>query len=159
MKPYRRNVGVVVFNSRGQVLAGERYQSSGRALQFPQGGLDDGEAPLAGARRELYEETGLQMQGEPVAELAGWLRYDFPPDVPEKLQRYQGQEQKWFFYYWDGAPESLPLDHHEREFERLLWSDFREVAANIVAFKRQVYATLLRQGEAIIAAHLRAMQS
>ena len=106
MKPYRKNVGIIVFNRAGQVLAGERIQTGG-ALQFPQGGLDAGETPLEGALRELYEETGLQLAGPPVAELGEWLRYDFPPDVPAKLQKYQGQEQKWFFFFWDGDPAAL----------------------------------------------------
>lgn len=152
MKPYRKNVGVVVFNRSGQVLAGERIDRSG-PLQFPQGGLDPDEAPLTGALRELYEETGLRLEPAPVAELAGWLRYDFPPDVPKKLQKFQGQEQKWFFFFWDGDPATLTLDHHKQEFTRLVWTDFVSIAEGIVPFKRGVYEDLLRQGRPIIETH------
>ncbi|MCR9142653.1 MAG: RNA pyrophosphohydrolase [bacterium] len=150
MKPYRKNVGVVVFNSRGQVLAGERLNPAG-SLQLPQGGLDKGEEPLTGALRELYEETGLRPPGDPVAELAEWLRYDFPPGVSKRLQKYQGQEQKWFFFFWDGDPDRLSLDHHSQEFSRLIWTEFPELVAGIVEFKRAVYEELYRQGRSIIA--------
>jgi putative (di)nucleoside polyphosphate hydrolase len=150
MKPYRKNVGAVVFNQRGQVLAGERMDRAG-PLQFPQGGLDAGEEPLTGALRELYEETGLRPADDPVAELPDWLRYDFPSDVPKKLQKYQGQEQKWFFFFWDGDPAKLSLDHHSQEFSRLVWTDFAELVQGIVPFKRGVYEELLRLGRPIIA--------
>ena len=37
----------------------ERVPAGGKVLELPAGGVDDGEAPLAAARRELQEETGL----------------------------------------------------------------------------------------------------
>ena len=37
----------------------ERVPAGGKVLELPAGGVDDGEAPLAAAQRELQEETGL----------------------------------------------------------------------------------------------------
>ena len=152
-KPYRKNVGVVVFNARGQVLVGERLNYRD-VFQFPQGGLDAGEQPEVAARRELYEETGLELDGPPVFEIEQWLRYDFPPDIPKKLKKYRGQEQKWFFYFWDGTVDELNLDVHEREFESVRWDDFTEIVEKIVEFKRPVYREVLRLGQPAITAHL-----
>lgn len=153
MKPYRKNAGAVVFNRQGLVLAGERIRPAG-CLQFPQGGLDAGEDPLAGARRELYEETGLRLDDQqPVGEIGEWLRYDFPPGMGPKLDKYRGQEQKWFFFAWDGDPAELSLDHHNQEFSRIVWADFRAVVQNIVPFKRGVYEELYRLGTPIIEMH------
>lgn len=51
-------------------------------LWLPPGGkLDEGETPLQGARRELYEETGLvgvypTMKGEPEGTPPGFLGYE-----------------------------------------------------------------------------------
>ncbi|WCL51289.1 NUDIX domain-containing protein [Leptospira sp. GIMC2001] len=59
-KPFRPNVGMVVFNSQGLVLAGERLKFIG-SWQFPQGGIDDGEDPKNAANRELYEEVGIRV--------------------------------------------------------------------------------------------------
>ena len=55
---FRAGVGAVVLDPRGRVLVLERADVPG-AWQFPQGGLDDGETPLAAARREAEEETGI----------------------------------------------------------------------------------------------------
>ena len=57
--PYRPAVGVMLLNRDGQVFVGQRLDSTLEAWQMPQGGLDQGEDALAGALRELEEETGI----------------------------------------------------------------------------------------------------
>ena len=156
-RPYRKNVGIVVFNSQGQVLVGERMGMSG-SVQMPQGGTDDGEEPLAAALRELEEETGLSLSGPPQIEILNWLSYDFPEDVPDKLKKYRGQMQKWFFFYWDGDPASLSLDHHQQEFSRLFWADFEDVVTRVVAFKQEVYRTLFETGRTFIKQYVAALR-
>lgn len=149
-KPYRLNVGIVVFNSKGEVLTGERIQYPG-VFQFPQGGIDEGESPLDGAIRELTEETGLDLNGqEPVAEYPDWLTYEFPEDVPEHLKKYRGQKQKWFFFHKDVDTSRLSLDHHDVEFSAVQWSDLARVAEEIVSFKQPVYRELERFGRSVI---------
>lgn len=152
MKPYRKNVGMIVFNSSGRVLVGDRLQYKG-AFQFPQGGMDKGEKPLKSALRELYEEVGLQMD-RPVTELEEWFYYEFPENVPDKLKKYRGQQQKWFLFFWDGDPSTLDLDLHQREFAGVRWMDFDEVVEQIVPFKRQVYQQLLITGKPLIQEYL-----
>ncbi len=155
-KPYRKNVGIVVFNADGQVLAGERigYENF---YQFPQGGLEAGELPLEGAWRELEEETGICLKGvKPVAELKKWLTYEFPQQIPDYLKIYRGQRQKWFFFYWDGELSSLrPACNAETEFRQLKWADIGKIAADIVAFKRDVYRVVRSEGEKIIRQYLK----
>ena len=152
-KPYRRNVGIVVFNREGKVLLGARvgYPDT---LQFPQGGMDEGETPVAAARRELFEEIGLRIEAEPVAEIEEWLRYEFPPDIPKKLRKYRGQEQRWFFFYWDGDLSTLDLAHHEREFSRVAWGTLEHALHSVVAFKRHIYERIVLEGSREIASFL-----
>ena len=65
--PFRRCVGVAVFNQDGKVWAGRRIQDSETPLshrwQLPQGGIDKGEDPFEAAKRELFEimlkKTGM----------------------------------------------------------------------------------------------------
>lgn len=149
MGKYRKNVGMVVFNTKGQVLLGERIGHPGN-FQFPQGGLDDGEDPEAAARRELHEEVGLDLKGPCAGSIDEWLKYDFPPDIRKKFDKHVGQKQRWFFFHWDGDPAALPLDLHKPEFERLKWGSLEEAVAGIVDFKRPVYAEVARRGAELI---------
>ena len=50
------------------------------AWQMPQGGIDKGESPRQAALRELQEEIGTA-RARIVAETAGWLTYDLPPEL------------------------------------------------------------------------------
>ena len=67
---YRPCAGGVIFNSKGQVLVGERVDKPGQ-WQFPQGGLDKGENEADAARREVWEEIGLK---EPEIEFVKTLK-------------------------------------------------------------------------------------
>ncbi len=143
---YRPNVGIVVFNSQGEVLQGERLDFLG-AWQFPQGGIDEGEAPLEAARRELYEEVGIG-DAELVYEYPDWLYYDFPEAVKAKFQlagkkAYQGQRQRWFLFYWDHPASSCQLDVHQREFREVRFVPVSTSTQSIVAFKRLVYQQVI----------------
>ena len=64
--PYRPCVGIMVINREGRVWMGHRpvvqrdeFRPEDRRWQMPQGGIDKGEEPLAAAKRELWEETGI----------------------------------------------------------------------------------------------------
>jgi putative (di)nucleoside polyphosphate hydrolase len=143
--PYRPCVGVVLINRDGRVWVGRRVDTAG-AWQMPQGGIDPGETPLDAARRELLEETGARSV-EPLAETAGWLRYDLPDDLLGKVWggRYRGQEQKWFALRFLGDDSEINLAGHHREFDSWHWATADEVLAEIVPFKRQVYAAVFAE--------------
>jgi putative (di)nucleoside polyphosphate hydrolase len=154
VKPYRKNVGIVVFNDKGQVLVGERIGWPG-VYQFPQGGLNKGETPIDAARRELYEETSLQMDGLPIHEMDEWLTYEFPDGMDNhRLEKYRGQEQRWFFFHWSGNPATLDLDVHHREFTQVKWADLDDIVADIVEFKRPVYLEIHGVARQVIGAYL-----
>lgn len=139
---------MVVFNRDGLVLAGDRIHYAGK-FQFPQGGMDDGESPLAAALRELHEETGLRLD-RPAAEISEWLTYDFPQDIPKHLKKYRGQRQKWFFFEWDGDPSQLNLDTHVREFRTMRWMKLDDVVAQIVPFKTETYRRIAEEARRLL---------
>lgn len=138
MKPYRENVGIVVFNSKGEVLLGERLNFRG-SWQFPQGGIDEGENPKEAVERELFEEVGIN-DAEFVYEYPEWLSYDFPPDLDlHPLRKYKGQTQKWFLLFWDNGVEKCDINKDEREFKQLKFAPLEECMDTIVGFKKNVY--------------------
>ena len=52
-----QSAGGVVLNSKNQVLV---VNQDGNSWSLPKGHLDAGEGPIAAARREIHEETGVQ---------------------------------------------------------------------------------------------------
>ena len=86
---YRPNVGIVLFNSTGQVLWARRSRHDG--WQFPQGGIEQGETVEQAAYRELYEEVGLRPQNvELVGRTRNWLRYDVPGSLRSRSTTFKG---------------------------------------------------------------------
>ena len=58
--PYRPAAAIMLLNSENKVFVAQRIDNALDAWQMPQGGLDPGEEPEAGALRELEEETGFR---------------------------------------------------------------------------------------------------
>jgi putative (di)nucleoside polyphosphate hydrolase len=140
--PYRRGVGIALFNADGLVFAGERIDTPG-AWQMPQGGIDPDEEPWPAALRELGEETGTN-KAEFLAE-TGWLRYELPANLVGHAWkgRYRGQEQKWFAARFTGTDADIALDaHHHPEFRAWRWARLRELPDLIVPFKRALYVAV-----------------
>lgn len=150
---YRRNVGVAIFNPKGQIWLGKRFGARGRyAWQCPQGGIDKGEKPKAAARRELFEETGLKAaEMEYLGKIKGWLYYDFPAEMlARKKKRFNniGQRQKWyaFRYFGDGSDVNLTA-HGPQEFSEWRWAELDTIGKTIIPFKRPVYERLMVEFE------------
>jgi putative (di)nucleoside polyphosphate hydrolase len=139
---FRAGVGMLVLDTGGRALAIERADRPG-AWQLPQGGLHVGEAPLAGAWRELGEETGLDDRHvELVAEHPSWLAYE----LPEGCRSHRtglGQVQKWFSFRFHGADGDvrLPSDGEARAWG---WKKLGDLAASTVEFRRSIYLELAR---------------
>jgi putative (di)nucleoside polyphosphate hydrolase len=141
--PYRRGVGIALFNAAGKVFAAERIDTPG-AWQMPQGGLDKGEEPWPAALRELKEEIGTN-KAERLHE-TDWLRYELPPRLVGHAWRgkYRGQEQKWFAARFTGVDADIDLtaDKHP-EFRAWRWAALGELPDLIVPFKRELYLSVV----------------
>ena len=149
--PYRPCVGMMVLNREGLVWVGRRIAEpdgemagSPQLWQMPQGGIDKGEDPLKAARRELYEETGMESV-EPIAEAPQWINYDLPSHLVGIVWKgkYRGQTQKWFAFRFLGEPAEIrinpPPGGHEAEFDRWDWRRMGDLPGLVVPFKRKVY--------------------
>lgn len=143
---YRPAVGVMLINPARQVWVGQRLDSTLEAWQMPQGGLDEGEAPLDGALRELEEETGIGRALVALLATAGReLTYDLPDELVGKLWKgkWRGQRQTWFLMRFDGADADVNLATPEPEFRAWKWAAPIELPGLIVPFKKKLYEDVL----------------
>lgn len=146
--PYRPAAGVMLLNGQNKVFVAQRLDTTLEAWQMPQGGLDEGEEPQAGALRELEEETGVAAHlVEIIACSSGELLYDLPHDLVGKLWkgRYRGQRQSWFLMRFLGQDSDVNLDTHHPEFRAWKWADPHDLPDLIVPFKRALYEDVLRE--------------
>jgi putative (di)nucleoside polyphosphate hydrolase len=139
-RPYRRGVGIVLFNEANRVFVAQRLDNPGPAWQMPQGGIDKDEKPIDAAWRELHEETGIR-SARLLEESPDWLRYDLPEELAGQLWkgRYRGQEQMWYAFRFTGKETEIKIDGPHPEFSAWKWASFAEVPKLIVPFKRSLY--------------------
>ena len=145
---FRPNVGIVVANSREQVLFARRVGGFD-AWQFPQGGIQESETPEDALYRELDEEVGLDAACvEIVAETQDWLRYELPPQLRRSNSdpNFIGQKQKWFLLRMladDSRVDVRRFD--EPEFDHWQWVSYWYPVTKVIAFKRDVYRKALAE--------------
>lgn len=151
--PYRPCAGVMLINDSGKVFVGQRLDSILEAWQMPQGGIDDGETPVAAALREIGEETGITPDLITiVAEAPDELFYDLPPEMIGKIWKgkWRGQRQRWFLARFTGRDEDVRIDTAEPEFRSWRWADPDELPDMIVPFKRRLYQQVLEDFRPLI---------
>jgi len=148
---FRACVGAVITRGE-QVLILERKRHPG-SWQFPQGGLEKGEAPADAAWREVLEETGIQR--DKLALLCRHpdvLTYELPPEW-RSSKTGLGQAQYWFYFSYLGEDADITPD--DREFTAARWVPMREAVAGVVAFRRPIYRRLREHLPAALS-HVRA---
>jgi putative (di)nucleoside polyphosphate hydrolase len=144
--PYRPAAAVMLLNREGKVFVAQRLDSTLEAWQMPQGGLDEGEEPLAGALRELEEETGIRPRHvELIAAAPAELYYDLPDDLVGKMWKgkWRGQRQSWFLMRFTGTDADVNIATADPEFRAWKWADPEELPAMIVPFKTRLYEDVL----------------
>ena len=138
---FRANVGAMLVNRAGKVLALQRADVAAEAWQMPQGGLRRGEDPRRALERELEEEVGILPEHyEVLAACTDWLAYELPePYRNDKVGR--GQVQKWFLCRFHGEPEAIKPDGIE--FVAYEWVERGRLIDLAVSFRRPIYERLL----------------
>ncbi len=82
-----------VVHCRGKFLFVEEFEYGNMTLNQPAGHLEEGETILAGAKRELFEETGIQADMQKLIRIYQWhaprsntdyLRFVFAVELEEQ---------------------------------------------------------------------------
>lgn len=151
--PYRRGVGMCLFNAEGLILVAERRDRRG-AWQMPQGGVQKGEESDKAVLRELKEEIGTD-NARIVAKVPEFLRYEFPDWLQNRRMsndgvngpvfhgKYRGQEQEWFALRFLGQDSEIDLSGRDEpelpEFVAWKWVPLKDAPGMIVSFKKPAY--------------------
>lgn len=136
---YRPNVGIVICNSKGQVLWAKRYGQN--SWQFPQGGINDNESAEQAMYRELFEEVGLSPKDVKILYISKhWLRYK----LPKRLLRYDskpvciGQKQRWFLLQLVSDEKNINMQSSKSpEFDGWRWVSFWYLSAKSCLLKKK----------------------
>ena len=143
--PYRKGVGMMVFNNDKKIFVGKRIDNQ-KAWQMPQGGVDENEGCLSAAKRELYEETGIQSI-RVIEKSKEKYTYDLPEYLLGKIWKgkYKGQRQRWFLIKFLGPDSEINLNQKCPEFNEWKWVDIDELPKIIVPFKKKLYLSLIKE--------------
>jgi putative (di)nucleoside polyphosphate hydrolase len=144
-KNYRPNVAAIVLSAsypaKCEILIASRIDIKD-AWQFPQGGIDEGEKPREALFRELKEEIGTD-DAKIIAEYPGWVSYDFPPAVANKMKPYDGQTQKYYLVKLNKGAK-INIETEIPEFSEYKFVKRNELNDYITFFKRTVYKQVLK---------------
>ena len=144
-KNYRKGVGIIIVNAKGQFFLGKRIGAE--AWQFPQGGIDEGENPEEALYRELHEETGLIKDKVTIISISKkWLVYHIPHVYQRSNKKYDGAMQKWFLLQLTGTNEDINLNAvNQAEFDAWKWADKSTAINSVIRFKKGVYASIFSE--------------
>jgi putative (di)nucleoside polyphosphate hydrolase len=150
---FRPSVGAIVFNQTGKLLCGRRKDLG--YWQFPQGGMHPEEDPVNAALREVNEEMGLpsdklEMVPQP---LFPHERFCYHRSMFKDGIHYDGQEQRYVLFQWDGDIASCNLDpgFEPPEFSEVAWLNWDELISKCVPSRTFIYGRLRNTVKPLIA--------
>ena len=144
---YRLNVGIVIANCEGKLLLCKRRGMN--SWQFPQGGIDNNEDPFEAAKRELYEEVGINSKYVKLIKSSDeWYKYDVPEKSRRKIlinKKFKGQKQKLVLFRLKESVKISFENDPDNEFDDFKWVSYWYPLAVIVSFKEAVYRKALNE--------------
>lgn len=142
----RPNVCMLVCNTRGQLLLGERIDEAGH-WQFPQGGVERGASLRENVYRELREELGIKRKHiRKLTKLKARNSYLWSAIPAYARGKWVGQSQTFWIVDFIGEDSDIDLESsEEQEFQDWRWCSVATVRR--IAARRRVagYEAALRE--------------
>lgn len=141
-KRYRPNVAAIIQRTDGKLLIAQRSDYP-ECWQFPQGGIDKDEDPVAAVQREILEEVALPASSYRIVDQRGPYCYDFPSGPDSR--GFDGQEQTYFLCkLLTNNPTELDLDNTCGEFLAVRWVSIEDFPVNLAPpMKQGVYRDVI----------------
>ena len=135
----------MVFNDEKKIFVGKRIDNQ-EAWQMPQGGVDKDEDIESAAKRELFEETGIQSI-RIIKKSEKIYTYDLPEHLLGKIWKgkYKGQKQTWFLIKFLGPDGEININQKHPEFNEWMWVDIQKLPELIVSFKKDLYLSVVKE--------------
>lgn len=111
----RESAGGIIVNSERKLALVEQHANS---WSFPKGGVEEGETPLAAAKREIFEETGLSHL-ELVGELGSYERYSIGPDGTSENKEWGLRKRTLFLF--TTTETAFRTEPHDKEITQMRW--------------------------------------
>tara|TARA_Y100000748_G_scaffold206645_1_gene173092 strand:+ start:170 stop:649 length:480 start_codon:yes stop_codon:yes gene_type:complete len=149
--PLRDGVGIVVLNSKNEVLVAKRIDNPKNFWQMPQGGKDEGENYFEAAIRELKEETSITSVTL-IKEINDFITYLLPKRLLGIIWKgkFKGQKQKWFIMKFNGSDEEININTAKPEFLEWKWINIDQLTEAVVDFKKEVYQKVTSEIKKVI---------
>lgn len=139
---HRPGVAAILQDRSGRILICERSEIPG-AWQFPQGGIESGEAPAEALAREVLEEIALPRSAYSIAAVRGPYRYRFPTGITKK--GFRGASHHYFLLRLRGPKNLINPSAGNGEFRQTRWIRPEEFElAWLPPMKRAAYRRVLR---------------
>ncbi len=117
-----KSVGGVVVNKEGKVLV---VDQRGTSWSLPKGHAEDSETELETAKREIYEESGIN-ELKLIKKLGSYKRFKIPDDG--KGEDKTEQKTITMFLFTTSQIKLRPVDDHNPQ---ALWVDKKKVAEKL----------------------------
>jgi len=136
----RTNVaaGGVVVGHDGRIVVVEQ---NGNSWGLPKGGVEEGEALLDAARREVSEETGITELAY-MGELGSYERYSLGPDGMTETEAY-GSRVRTFFLFTTAQTELVSHDP-DQEITQVRWATIDEALTLLTHPKDRAFLSSVR---------------
>jgi putative (di)nucleoside polyphosphate hydrolase len=142
-KYFRAGVGAVIYTTAGELAFFRRLQQPAGIWQFPQGGIEVGEAIEDTLWRELGEEVGLTATDfTAITPLPEWTVYPDTAPINEDRPDRLGQAHQWFFLELTKTVTINLAQATEQEFDDWKWVTFADAVEQTSPHKQHVYRTL-----------------
>ncbi len=115
---YSKSAGGVVTNSKGEILVVNQIGKLGSSWSFPKGHINEGEETLSAAKREINEESGLEIEKLVLVKSL---------DVYERANIFDSSEIKTMYMFLFKTTE-MDLKPKDADNPEARWVNINEVA-------------------------------